>query len=215
MAAIRRRDRYGNHGNSMGLIHPNESKTRHWDGALQARLKRAPLEKFLRTHSLQIAHGAGRDSDNLARATVYLVEGGLTVYFQGREEGLVESQHGAIGYLACLTTHAVARTIGQPASWRIPALLSTAQLLRPWIGLHAAACASACFIRHFSVALQNAPAPEDTSMSAIVSIAIQQNDNGSILAVAEMIATCLSTATATYFPEHLDDPARPPRSRNV
>jgi hypothetical protein len=208
-------DRYGNHGNCVGLIYPNQSKTRHWDGALQARLKRAPLEKFLRMHSLQVAHGAGRDSDNLARATVYLVEGGLTAYFQGREGGLVESQHGAIGHLACLTTHAVARAIGEPASWRIPALVSTAQLLRPWIGLHAAACASACFIRQFSVALQNAPAPENTSMSAIASIAIQQNDNGSILAVAEMIATCLSMATATCYPERLHNAARPFRSLNV
>jgi hypothetical protein len=212
MAAIRRRDRYGNHGNSMGLIYSNESKTRHWDGALQARLKRAPLEEFLQAHSLQIAHGAGRDSDNLARATVYLVEGGLTAFFQGRAEGLAESQHRAIGRLACLTTRAVARLIGEPASWRIPALLSTAQLLRPWIGLLAAACASADFIRQFSVALQDAPAPEDTRMSAAVSIAVQHNDNRSIRAVAEMIATCLSTATATCHPEHSHNPARPPRS---
>jgi hypothetical protein len=198
----------------MGLIHPNESKTRHWDGALQARLKRAPLEEFLRARSLQIAHGAGRDGDNLARATVYLVEGGLTAYFRGREEGLAESQHGAIGRLACLTTLAVARLIGEPASWRIPALLSTAQLLRPWIGLNAAACASACFIRQFSVALQDAPAAEDTGISAAVSIAVQHNDNGSILAVAEMIATRLLTTTATYHPEQLHSPASP-RSLSV
>jgi hypothetical protein len=210
VAAIRRTDRYGNHGSSMGLIYPNGSKTRHWDGALQARLKRRPLEEFLRTHSLQIAHGASRDSDNLARATVYLVESGLTTYFQGREEGLAESQHGAIGRLACLTTRAVARLIGEPASWRIPALVSTAQLLRPWLGLNAAACASAEFVRQFSVALQDVPAPKDTRMSAAVSIAVQQNDIGSILAVAEMIATCLSTATATCQPEQMHNPARPP-----
>lgn len=215
MAAIRRRDRYGNQGNSMGLIYPNGSKTRHWDGALQARLKRAPLEKFLRTHSLQIAQGPSRDSDNLARATVYIVEGGLTAYFQGREEGLAESQHGAIGRLACLTTGAVARLIGEPASWRIPALVSTAQLLRPSIGLQAAACASADFIRQFSVSLQDAPGPEDTRMSEAVSIAVQHNDNGSIRAVAELIATCLSTATATYYGEHLENPTRPPRCLSV
>jgi hypothetical protein len=182
---------------------------------LQARLKRAPLEEFLRTRSLQIGHGAGRDSDNLARATVYLVEGGLTAYFLGREEGLAESQHGAIGRLACLTTRAVAQLIGEPASWRIPALLSTAQLLRPWIGLNAAACASALFIRQFSGGLQDDPAPEDTRMSAAVSIAVRHNDNGSILAVAERIATCLSMTTATYHPEQLDNPASPPRSLSV
>jgi hypothetical protein len=184
----------------MGLIYPNESKTRHWEGALQARLNRAPLEEFLRTHSLQIGHGASRDSDNLARTTVYLVEGGLTAYFQGCEEGLAEAQHGTIGRLACLTTGAVARLIGEPASWRIPALLSTAQLLRPWMGLRAAACASADFIRQFSVALQDAPAPKDSRMSAAVSIAVQHNDHGSIRTVMEMIAMCLSTSNRNIPP---------------
>jgi hypothetical protein len=199
----------------MGLVYPNESKTRHWDGALQARLKRAPLEEFLRASSLQIANGADRNSDNLVRATVYLVEGGLTVYFQGREDGLAESQHATIGRLACLTTCAVARLTGEPAAWRIPALLSTAQLLRPWIGLQAAACASASFIRQHSAALQNAPAPEDIMINAAVSTAVKHNDHGAILAVADMIATSLLTATATYHPENLHNPSRPRRSLSL
>ena len=138
----------------MGLIYPNHSKTGHWDGALQGRLRRAPLEEFLRTHSLKIANGAARDCDNLARATVYLIQGGLEIYFCHREEGLAESQHGIIGRLACLTTRAVAGLIGEPASWRIAALLSTAQLLSPvdW-----SACVGLCF-RVFRTSIYRPPA---------------------------------------------------------
>jgi len=199
----------------MGLIYPNQSKTAHWDGALQGRLRRAPLEEFLRTHSLKIANGAARDCDNLARATVYLIQGGLEIYFCHREEGLAESQHGMIGHLACLTTRAVAGLIGEPASWRIPALISTAQLLSPWIGLHASAYASASFVHQFTVGLQDAAALEDNEITAAVSAALQRNDRASILTVAEMIERRLSTAIATADPRQLHNGSRQPRSLSV
>jgi hypothetical protein len=196
----------------MGLIYPNHSKTGHWDGALQGRLRRAPLEEFLRTHSLKIANGAARDCDNLARATVHLIQGGLEIYFCHREEGLAESQHGIIARLACLTTRAVAGLIEEPASWRIAALLSTAQLLSPWIGLHASAYASACFVHQFTIRLQDAAALEDNEITAAVSAALQRNDRASILAVAEMIEKRLSTATATADPRPLHNASRQPHS---
>lgn len=186
----------------MGLIYPNQAKTRHWNGALQARLTRVPLEEFLRTHSLKIAGGAARDCDNLARAAVCIIGGGLKIYFHGREEGLAESQHGVIGRMACLTTRALAGLILEPASWRIAALVSTAQLLSPWIGLHASACASASLIHQFTIGPQDFAVLEaDTEMTEAVSAAIKQNDRNSILAVAEMIAKRLSMATETSRPE--------------
>jgi hypothetical protein len=199
----------------MGLIYPNRSKTGHWDGALQGRLKRAPLEEFLRTHSLKIANGAARDSDNLARATVYLIQGGLEIYFRHREEGLAESQHEMIGRLACLTTRAVAGLIGESASWRIPALLSTAQLLSPWIGLHASAYASASFVHEFTVRLQHAAAPADSELTAAVLGALQHNDRASILTLTETIEKRLSTATATADPRQLHDASRQPHRLSI
>ena len=199
----------------MGLIYPNQSKTGHWDGALQGRLRRVPLEAFLRTHSLKIANGAARDCDNVARATVYLIQSGLEVHFCHREEGLAESQHGMIGRLACLTTRAVAGLIGEPASWRIPALLSTAQLLSPWIGLYPSAYASASLVHQFTVRLQDAAVPEDSEITAAVSAALQHNDRESILTVAEMIGKRLSTATATADRPQLHDASRQPRSLSV
>jgi hypothetical protein len=199
----------------MGLIYPNHSKTGHWDGALQGRLRRAPLEEFLRTHSFKIAHGAARDCDNLARATVYFIQRGLESYFCHREEGLAESQHGTIGRLACLTTRAVAGLIEEPESWRIPALLSTAQLLSPWIGLNASAYASASFVHQFTVRLQEAAALEDNEITAAVSAALQRNDRASILTVAEMIEKHLSTATATAEPRPSHDASSQPRSLSI
>jgi hypothetical protein len=197
----------------MGLIYPNQSKTRHWDGALQARLRRAPLEEFLSRHSLKIAHGASRDCDNLARATVYLIEGGSKIYFYDREDGLAESQQGVIGRLACLTARALAELIGEPASWRTAALVSTAQLLTPWIGLQAAACASAGCIRQFTVEQQDDL--QDMRMAAAASVAVQHCDGGSMLAVTEIIANRLATAGAARSPARLPYPSRLPRSRCV
>jgi hypothetical protein len=199
----------------MAVIYPNHSKIRHWDGALQATLRRAPVEEFLRTHSLKIANGAARDCDNLVRATTYVIDAGLKVYFQAREEGLAESQQGVVGRLACLTTRAVAGLIGEPECWRIPALLSTAQLLSPWIGLQASACASACFVHQFTVRLQDASDPDDTRVTQAVSVAVRHNDAGSIRAVAEMIALRMSTATAASRPGQLHFATRPPRSHSV
>jgi hypothetical protein len=199
----------------MGLIHPNQSKTAHWNGALQGRLRRAPLEEFLRTRSLKIADGAARDCDNLARATVHLIQGGLELYFCHREEGLAESQHGMIGHLACLTTRAVAGLIEEPASWRIAALLGTAQLLSPWIGLNASACASASLVHQFTIRLKEAAAPDDNEITAAVSAVLQRNDRASLLTVAEMIERRLSTATATADPSQLHNASRQPRSLSV
>jgi hypothetical protein len=202
------------HGKPMGLIYPHQSKTAHWDGALQRRLRRAPLEEFLKTHSLKIAHGAARDCDNVVRASVYLIQGGLEIHFCHREEGLAESQYGLIGRLACLTTRAVIELIGEPGSWRIPALLSTAQLLSPWIGLHASAYASASFVHQFTVRLQDAAAQDDNELTAAVSAALQHNDRVSLFTVTEMIEKRLS-ATAIAEPRPLHNASRQPRSLSV
>lgn len=65
----------------MGVVFPSEAVARRWDGALQARLRRAPLETFLRARGTIVAPpGIAQNSDNLARAAVLMVEAGLTLY---------------------------------------------------------------------------------------------------------------------------------------
>src|SRR5579872_2629783 len=77
----------------MGLVFPSEAVARRWNGALQARLRRAPLEAFLRARSLSPApRGVAQDSDDVARATVLIVEAGLSFYLAGRPEGLAFRQ---------------------------------------------------------------------------------------------------------------------------
>jgi hypothetical protein len=178
----------------MALIHPDHAKTSHWKGALQARLIRAPLEQFLASNQAKIAQGGSRDSDNLARATVLMVEGGLREYFDGRAEGLADTQHASIGRLACLVTRTLAAAISQPDVWRIPALLSAAQLLTPWIGLNAAAYASASAIHRYSISLTlGGVLPEEVEVCALVSAALKHRGAASAVALSQVISTSLSS----------------------
>jgi hypothetical protein len=134
----------------MAIVFPSESVARRWDGALQARLRRAPLEAFLQSRSLALAPaGLAQDSDDLARATVLVVESGLLLYFADRAEGLSFAQRAIVGHVTCLVSRGLAELISQPNAWRVVALVSTARLLSPWIGLNAAAMTAASAARQF------------------------------------------------------------------
>jgi hypothetical protein len=146
----------------MGIVYPNKAIARRWDGALQARLRRAPLEAFLRGRSLVPAPaGASRDTDNLVRATVLIVEAGLELYCGHREEGLASNQRPVVGHVACLISLALAQQISEQGVWRNVALLSAARLLSPWIGLNAASVASASSARQFQKEIVKGVSPLD------------------------------------------------------
>ena len=52
----------------MGIVFPSEAVARRWDGALEARLRRAPLEAFLRARAIVAAPaGVAQDSDAIWR----------------------------------------------------------------------------------------------------------------------------------------------------
>jgi len=145
----------------MGIVYPSKAVARRWNGALQARLRRAPLEAFLRAQSLVPAPaGVTQDSDNLVRATELLVGAGVSLYVD-REEGLGFRQRAVVGHVACLVSRALAEQIGQPDAWRIAALVGTARLLSPWIGLNAAAMASASAARQFQKEVSKGISPLD------------------------------------------------------
>jgi hypothetical protein len=160
----------------MGILFPNEAVARHWDGALQARLRRAPLEAFLKARSqVPAPAGVAQDSDNLTRATVLIVEAGLLLYFDDREEGLAFGQRAVVGRVACLISLALAEQISQPDAWRIGALVSTAQLLTPWIGLNAAAMASGSAARQFEKERTQSVSPLDLQLMKAACNALNQD----------------------------------------
>ena len=146
----------------MGIVYPKEAIARRWDGALQARLLRAPLEAFLRGRSLVPAPaGTSRDTDNLVRASVLIVEAGIELYCSHREEGLAFNQRPVVGHVACLVSLALAQQISEQGTWRNVALLSAARLLSPWIGLNAASVASAAATRQFQREIVKGVSPLD------------------------------------------------------
>lgn len=178
----------------MALLFPNEATSRKWTGALESRLRRAPLERFLVSGYLSIAKaGAAQASDNLTRATVFIVESGLRAYFKERDHGLATAQHAVVGHCACLVSRAAAAAIREPATWRIPALVSTALLLSPWIGLNAAASGSAASVQEFANRLERPSTTDDNPLSERVTVAVIQNDYTQITGIAEMISERLAT----------------------
>jgi hypothetical protein len=173
---------------------PSEAVARRWNGALQARLRRAPLEEFLRVRGLKIAPaGAARDTDNVVRATVFLVDAGVTMHFQAQENALDEQQQTLVAQAACMVSHSLVALIGEPAAWRLPALVSAAQLLNPWIGLNAAAYASAAAAQRFSEELLDPMRAPRTLLSEKAALAVLSNDDLPAGEVARLVSQNLAS----------------------
>jgi hypothetical protein len=179
----------------MGIVYPSEAVARRWDGALQARLRRAPVERFLRARGLVLApRGVSQDSDDLVRVTVLIVETALSLYFADRGEGLAFRQRSVVGHVACLVSRALAEQIAQPDRWRIVALVSTARLLSPWIGLNAAAKASASAARQFQKEVMKGISPLDWRIMKSVCDALSGNGADAMSKASANIAARLNAA---------------------
>jgi hypothetical protein len=180
----------------MGIVYPSEAVARRWDGALQTRLQRAPLERFLRARGIIPApRGISQDSDDLARATVMIIEGGLALHVVDREVGLAFGQRAVVGHVACLVSRALAIQIAQPDAWRIAALVSTARLLTPWTGLNAAAIASASSARQFQKEVTKGISPLDWRIMKSASDAVSGNGVDAMAAASANIAARLKAET--------------------
>jgi hypothetical protein len=177
----------------MGIVFPSKAIAQRWDGALQSRLRRAPLEKFLSDRGIVPAPpGVSQDSDNLVRTTVLIVDPGLTLYFRNRAQGLPLQQRAVVGHVACLVSRALAELISQPGAWRIAALVSTARLLTPWIGLNAAALESACSARRFQQEWPKGASPIDERVSQSVLAAVTEDSASATARAWANIAARLS-----------------------
>ena len=187
---------HGMRDSFMGIVYPSEAVARRWDGALQSRLRRAPLERFLSERGIVPApRGISQDSDDLVRATVSIVEAALALYFVDRKESLAFGQRAVVGHVACLVSRALAEQIGQPEAWRIVALVSTARLLSPWIGLNAAAMASASAARQFQKEVTKGISPLDWRIMKSASDAVSGNGLDAMANSSANIAARLSAET--------------------
>lgn len=179
----------------MGILYPKESIARRWDGALQARLRRAPLEAFLRAQSLPAAAaGASRDTDNLVRATVLIVQGGLDLYLT-REQRLTFSHRPVVGHVACLVSVALAQQIFEPELWRNAAQISTARCLSPHIGLDAASMMAAAVARRFHKEIAIGVSPLDWRISKSATEAVSSSKSTALARAAWNIAARLNAET--------------------
>ncbi len=182
----------------MGIVYPSKAVARRWDGALQARLRRAPLENFLKARGIAPApRGVSQNCDDLVRATVCIVETGLALYFADRADGLASGQRAIVGHVACLVSRALAEQIEQPDAWRIAALVSTARLLSPWVGVNAAAMASACAVRQFQKEAVKGISPLDWRIMNSAIDVINGNGAGVMPKASTNIAALLSAGTST------------------
>jgi hypothetical protein len=138
------------------IIQPPESVARRWAGALQARLRRAPLENFLLANALKITFSSSiKDTDNIARAVIFIVNHGIATYCRYHGPSLSDVQQEVVARNACAASFGIARLIQAEPAWRVAALLSTAQLLSPYVGMNAAATRSTFSVRAFHVDMSN------------------------------------------------------------
>lgn len=181
----------------MGIVYPSKAVARRWEGALQARLRRAPLERFLSEQGMVPApQSVSQNSDDLVRATVCIVEAGLAHYFADRPDRLEFGQRAIVGHVACLVSRALAEQIEQLDAWRIAALVSTARLLRPWVGLNAAAMASASAVKQFQKGVVKGISPLDWRIMNSAIEVVSGNGHGAAKASAN-IAALLNAASSS------------------
>ena len=131
----------------MAIITPRPEIAKRWHGALSARLRRAPLERFLVSHGLPgAASGAAQDTDDIARAAIYVVTACLD---DSEQLGLSSSQRWGIALATCVLCEAIASGIGEDSCWRIAALVSIARLLAPQSDLTDSARFAATVVRAY------------------------------------------------------------------
>lgn len=146
----------------MPVIYPKKSIASRWHGALAARLRREPLERFLAAHAIDAAPpGPSCVGEQLAAGARVFLGAMLDQHHRDSVAALITAQHYVIAQSACAVSETLARLIGNPASWRIAALMSARHALSPMIGVDAAAHQSAVAVRIFPAADSRMPVDRD------------------------------------------------------
>lgn len=178
----------------MTVLIPSKKIALRWNGALQARLRRAPLETFLQSRGQKcVLIGPTQITDNLASATIYLVDKGLSAY--NEECGpFPASRYPVVGQIACAVSRGLSSLILEPASWRIAGLIGTARLLAPHVGLDAAARLAALAAREYNRSLGSfAQDMQLLQVSHGACAAVESNAEGLALNITILIRKCLAS----------------------
>jgi hypothetical protein len=131
----------------MSLIFPRVDIARRWDGALDRRLRQSPLDEFLTSRHMGLApSGPERISENLSRATIYLVN-----RICPEPDAAVVPADSIVADVACAVCHGLAEAIEEVSEWRVAALLSACHLLTPRWGKMSAATMAADSVQKYYV----------------------------------------------------------------
>ena len=129
------------------LLVPGAKVASYWDGALHSRLKRAPLERFLRSHK---RHCDLKTSDaiteSVVRACLIIIE--PVVPHRGRDwrSLLHPGYFDALGEVVSRMSQALSELIQERKLWRVASLIGVARLLTPNLGVDMAAAAAAAAV---------------------------------------------------------------------
>ncbi len=149
----------------MTILIPNAKISSRWNGALQGRLRQAPLEQFLRSRGAKwMTTGETRITDNLASATIDLVGTAISACAEQSPRVLAPTVHALVGRSACAVSSALALLIQEPNYWRTGSLVATARLLEKHIGLSAAAHLAAAAAREYSLDVGNGSVDAQTML---------------------------------------------------
>jgi hypothetical protein len=176
-------------GGSVAVLIPNAKVAARWNGALEARLRQAPIESFLRSRGQHyVASGDTRATDNLAAATLYLLERAIDCRLE---------QVSVVGLVACAVSDGLAALIRERSAWRTAALVGTARILSPSIGPAAAADLSAAAVREYSMSLGGPPKNLNLpNIRAAAARAVQSNDESHVVDAVCLMSKQLFAASA-------------------
>ena len=163
----------------MTVLIPSAAIQSRWNGALQARLRQAPLERFMRSRGQKwVSAGDSRITDNLACATIYFVGEALDAYARTHPEPLAGPQFLVVGHIACAVCDGLSTLVKETASWRIAALVATARLLAPYMSLDEAAHLAGSAARAYGASLDTTfRSIEGRQIGTCVAYAVTSNED--------------------------------------
>jgi hypothetical protein len=134
----------------MSVVYPVSARVAHWTGALQRRLKQAPLECFVRMHAPAAFEAQGFNvPDALVIATGIVLNEALTTYTAQHGAALNEPQCWVIGCACAAVCDGFTAGIEQPEEWLLAALQSAQLLLIPPLGPAVAAQCSSLSVQNY------------------------------------------------------------------
>jgi hypothetical protein len=165
-------------------------------------LRHSPLEAFMRLRGLRwVVSGDTRITDNLAGATIYVLNRALDSAPGGRAATLSATRHPGVGQIACTVSANLALLIQEPTYWRTAALVATARLLEKSVGLSAAAHIAAAAAREYSVVIGSSePEAGLLKIGHAVREAVERNDLADETAMLQMIGERLASIPADAAP---------------